>query len=123
MKSHPEEFVASSKWTKVIGTVIEFLTPEEMDVIEKGLHQAHRDWFRGAVMQTLAGEQEQRMTVSTATISSDDYYTSLYEAVRTFKRRKQDEAIPVKKYAYSTSQTSLAPLIAKTYPTWSWSKP
>ena len=113
MKSHPEEFVASSKWTKVIGTVIDFLTPEEMDVIEKGLHQAHRDWFRGAVMQTLAGEQA-RPTTSSATIASEDYYETLYGAIRNYRRRKQEEAIPQK----MIPTPKVSPLAYQ--PTWTW---
>jgi len=107
MKMYPEEFVEGKKWHSTIGRVIDVLEEDELKTLEAAARQAQRDWFKGAVLKTLAGPTP----TGEYTIQNgypDEYYgTSLVELLKQHKRHK-NEAV-VKNYLAGASLATSVP--------------
>lgn len=88
MKMYPEEFVESRKWNDIIGKVIDVLDEDELKTLEAAARQAQRDWFKGAVLKTLAGQDETRNYAEPETF----YGNSLSEAIARHQRHKNEVA-------------------------------
>ena len=105
MKMYPEEFVDGKKWHSVIGRIIDVLEEDELKTLEAAVRQAQRDWFKGAVLKTLAGPAPEALLQNGY---PDEYYgSSLVELLKQHKRHKA-EAV-AKNYL---SGASLGPLTA-----------
>jgi hypothetical protein len=86
MKMYPEEFVESRKWHDIIGRVIDVLEEDELKTLEAAARQAQRDWFKGAVLKTLAGHTDSRMSAE-----PDHFYgNSLVDALRRHQQHKNE---------------------------------
>jgi hypothetical protein len=86
MKVYPEEFVESRKWHDIIGRVIDVLEEDELKTLEAAARQAQRDWFKGAVLKTLAGHNDPRNSVDHESF----YGGSLVEALTRHQRHKNE---------------------------------
>jgi hypothetical protein len=86
MKMYPEEFVESRKWHDIIGKVIDVLEEDELKTLEAAARQAQRDWFKGAVLKTLAVQDEPRNYVEPDTF----YGNSLAESIMRHQRNKNE---------------------------------
>lgn len=91
MKSHPEEFVESNKWRDVMAKIIQVLDEKELAHLHAASHQAHRDWFMGAVMRVLAGEDSKPSHYNTVSVTEDYYGASLYEMLEKHRAHKQEQ--------------------------------
>jgi hypothetical protein len=107
MKLYPEEFVESRKWHEIIGKVIDVLEEDELNTLTAAARQAQRDWFKGAVLKTLAGRNEpENYTNHPETF----YGNSLAEAIAQHQRHKNER---LAKDYISGSAITTGPLIAK----------
>jgi hypothetical protein len=112
MKMYPEEFVESRKWHEIIGRVIDVLEEDELKTLEAAARQAQRDWFKGAVLKTLAGHNDPRNSVDHESF----YGGSLVEALTRHQRHKNEVAakeylggaIPMGPLVSSKSASTLA---------------
>lgn len=86
MKMYPEEFVESRKWHEIIGRVIDVLDDDELKTLEAAARQAQRDWFKGAVLKTLAGQGETRNYAEPETF----YGNSLADSIVRHQRNKTE---------------------------------
>lgn len=109
MKMYPEEFVESRKWHDIIGRVIDVLEEDELKTLEAAARQAQRDWFKGAVLKTLAGHNDPRH------IDHETFYGgSLTEALTRHQRHKNEAA--VKEYLGGSRAIPVGPLTATVGP-------
>jgi hypothetical protein len=106
MKMYPEEFVESRKWHDIIGRVIDVLEEDELTTLAAAARQAQRDWFKGAVLKTLAGQNDPRNYNEPETF----YGNSLADAIARYQRNKA-EGIAKTRLGYDTAITS-GPLTA-----------
>lgn len=86
MKMYPEEFVESRKWHDIIGKVIDVLDEDELKELTAAARQAQRDWFKGAVLKTLAASDEPR----TIAEPENFYGNSLVDALVRHQRHKNE---------------------------------
>jgi hypothetical protein len=87
MKMYPEEFVESRKWHDIIGRVIDVLEEDELKTLTAAARQAQRDWFKGAVLRTLAGHNDNRTSIA----EPETFYgNSLAEALERHQRHKNE---------------------------------
>lgn len=91
MKQYPEEFVESNKWRDVIAKVIHVLDEKEIAHLHAAAHQAHRDWFMGAVMRVLAGDSKVSSQYNTVSVTEDYYGSSLYEMLEKYQAHRQEQ--------------------------------
>lgn len=110
MKMYPEEFVESRKWHDIIGRVIDVLEEDELKTLTAAARQAQRDWFKGAVLKTLAGHNDPRMVADHETF----YGGSLVDALSRHQRHK-NEAI-AKNYLGNATAIPVGPLTASVGP-------
>jgi hypothetical protein len=103
MKTYPEEFVESRKWHDIIGRVIDVLDEDELKTLEAAARQAQRDWFKGAVLKTLAGQNDPRISVDHESF----YGGSLVEALTRHQRHKNE--VVAKSYLAGASLTASVP--------------
>ena len=104
MKMYPEEFVESRKWHEIIGRVIDVLEEDELTTLAAAARKAQRDWFKGAVLKTLAGQNDPRNAVDHETF----YGSSLSDAIVRHQRHKNEAA--VKDYLGGASITASVPM-------------
>jgi hypothetical protein len=93
------------KWHSTIGRVIDVLEEDELKTLEAAARQAQRDWFKGAVLKTLAGPAPEALLQNNY---PDEYYgTSLVELLRQHKRHKNE--VVAKSYLAGASLTASVP--------------
>jgi hypothetical protein len=88
MEMYPEEFVESRKWHDIIGRVIDVLEEDELTTLAAAARQAQRDWFKGAVLKTLAGNKDSSNYAEPETF----YGNSLSDAIVRHQRHKNEAA-------------------------------
>jgi hypothetical protein len=103
MKMYPEEFVESRKWHEIIGRVIDVLDQDELETLTAAARQAQRDWFKGAVLKTLAGQDEARNYVEPESF----YGNSLVDSIVRHQRNKTE--MVAKQYLAGASLTTSVP--------------
>jgi hypothetical protein len=69
METHPEEFIVrinhgSSQWSGLISQFVDYLDEEDHVALKAGIRKCHQEVFTGKVMQSLAGEGEERKSLS-----------------------------------------------------------
>lgn len=104
MKMYPEEFVESRKWHDIIGRVIDVLEDDELKTLTAAARQAQRDWFKGAVLKTLAGQVDPRMVADHETF----YGGSLVDALARHQRHKSEAVAK----SYLAGAVPIGPLTA-----------
>jgi hypothetical protein len=104
MKMYPEEFVESRKWHDIIGKIIDVLEEDELKTLTAAARQAQRDWFKGAVLKTLAVQNNPNYSIA----EPDTFYgNSLVESIERHQRNKNE--MVARNYL---SGASLGPLTA-----------
>ena len=58
METHPEEFVANSRYHSAVMSVLSSLTDEEISALKEGLRIAHRKVFNGEIMRVMSGDDK-----------------------------------------------------------------
>ena len=56
MKSHPDEFVNSGKWTQAIGDYKKWFTKEELDAVNEGLRELRMGQFQERIFKILTDD-------------------------------------------------------------------
>jgi hypothetical protein len=103
MKMYPEEFVESRKWHELIGRVIDVLEEDELTTLAAAARQAQRDWFKGAVLKTLAGQNDPKNYAE----PENFYGNSLVDAITRHRHHKNE--VVAKSYLAGASLTASVP--------------